>query len=88
MVDMELHQLWLSICQDDLVRHWDFLFRDHLHRAFFVDLLCCGGRGSRRWWHGNRGCSSISSIIDVLFFTLIIFILSHAVQSSLPSDVH
>jgi hypothetical protein len=47
MVEMELWHHGLIICQDDLMRHQGFLLRDHLHRAFFVDLLRQGSRGGR-----------------------------------------
>jgi hypothetical protein len=36
----------------------------------------------------SRGCSGISSIIDILIFLFILSIFSHAVKSSLPGDLH
>jgi hypothetical protein len=68
--------------------HWGFLLRDHLHMAFIIDRLKCSSRGHRRWWHDSKGCSGISSAIGILFFLFLIFILSYAIQSSLPSDLH
>jgi hypothetical protein len=88
MVETELWHLGLSICQDNLMRPWGFLLRDHLHRAFFVDLLRQGNREHRRWWCSSRGCDSISSTVSILSFLFLIFILTHAVQSHLPSDLH
>jgi hypothetical protein len=66
------------------MRHWGFLLRDHLHRAFIIDLLRHSSKGHRRWWHGSRGCSGISSVINILFF---LSILSHVVKSSLLGNL-
>jgi hypothetical protein len=73
MVETELWHHELNILQDDLMRHWGFLLRDHLHRAFFIDLLRCSSRGRRRWWCSSRGCDGISSVVGILFFLFIIF---------------
>jgi hypothetical protein len=45
-------------------------------------------RGHRRWWRGSWGCGAISSIVGILIFLFILGILSHAIQSSLPRDLH
>jgi hypothetical protein len=68
MVETELRHLRLNIYQDDFMRHWDFLHRDH--------FLRCGSRGCRSWWCSSRWCSGISSVVGILIF---LFILSHAV---------
>jgi hypothetical protein len=88
MVETELRHLGLSSCQDDFMQHWGFSLKDHLHRAFIVDLLKCNSMGRRRWWCSSRGCSGILSVIGILLFLFILVIFSHAVQSSLPSDLH
>jgi hypothetical protein len=64
------------------MRHWGFLLRDHLHRAFITDLLRCGSKGRRRWWRGSRGCGGIFSIVGILIFLFILVIFSHAVVIS------
>jgi hypothetical protein len=64
------------------------LLRDHLHRAFIIDLLRSGSRESRRWWRGSRGYGIILSIIRTLLFLFILIIFFYMVQSNLPSDLH
>jgi hypothetical protein len=62
-----------------------FLLGNHLYRVFLLDIpLRCGNRG-----HRNRGCGGFSCVVGILIF--LIFILdtfSHAVKSSLLSDLH
>jgi hypothetical protein len=65
------------------MQHRGFSLRDHLHRAFIADLLRRGSKGDY-----SKGCGGISSVIGILLFLFILVILSHAVHSGLPSDLH
>jgi hypothetical protein len=82
MVEVGRRHLKLSIYQDDFMRHMCFLLRDNLHRAFIIDLFRCGSRGVGI---GGAAASPPSSASSSSF---ILGILSHAVKSSLPGDLH
>jgi hypothetical protein len=86
-VEMELWHHGLILCHDDPIRHRNFLLWDHLHRPPFIDLFRHGSRRHRRWRCSDRGCGGISSVVSILFFFFLIFILTCVFLSHLPSDL-